>query len=342
MVISFPSATVVTAMPGLLQAGASPVEGSADNWEAGEFHVARARPSRRSCRTVVALGRGGVAIVGLVVVGAVTVGGASVGGAHLSTSSLHRSAGAPVGPPLRVTTTTTTTAASLSPLRSRIVALAESQVGYETDPPGTYCNKFSAYWYSGQHTCGNGDLAEEWCADFAAWVWQKAGATVVYRFAHGDLNSSAASFYEWGEAHGTWHPLGSGYVAQPGDVAVYGLDTKNLVADHVAVVIADTPGQAGPAVVNGDGDLNAFSAVDFRHDEYWADIASPGAPLSGYVSPSRPAEVLASPRGLISSPTPGAGVRGLEHGGAGRSGPQVANRSMSQDRQVETRGRIKR
>src|SRR5580704_8024018 len=37
----------------------------------------------------------------------------------------------------------------LSPLRQRIVAFAESQIGYTTDPSNTYCNKFSAYWYSG-------------------------------------------------------------------------------------------------------------------------------------------------------------------------------------------------
>ena len=67
-------------------------------------------------------------------------------------------------------------ASSLSPLRARIVSIAESQIGYKTDPPGTYCNKYSAYWYSGSADCGNDNLDEEWCADFAAWVWKQAGA----------------------------------------------------------------------------------------------------------------------------------------------------------------------
>ena len=89
-------------------------------------------------------------------------------------------------------------AAAISPLRGRIVVIAESQVGYRTDPANTYCNKFSAYWYSGANTCGNGNLSEEWCADFAAWVWQKAGAEVTYAYVNGDLNSSSASFYECG------------------------------------------------------------------------------------------------------------------------------------------------
>ena len=173
----------------------------------------------------------------------------------------------------------------LSPLRSRIVQLAEGQLGYTTDPPSTYCNKFSAYWEAGTADCGNANLDEEWCADFAAWAWQKAGAPVTYQFVSGYLNSSSASFYEWGRDRGTWHPLGSGYTPQPGDVAVYGLDTATLVASHVAVVIGYIAGQRGPIAVNGDGDRTGFSVVEIQTDEYDADIHPAGAPLAGYVSP---------------------------------------------------------
>ncbi len=169
---------------------------------------------------------------------------------------------------------------------ARIVSIAESQIGYKTDPPGTYCNKYSAYWYSGSADCGNDNLDEEWCADFAAWVWKQAGAEVNYQYVNGDLNSSAASFYEWGVANGTWHPVGSGYVPQPGDVAVYGLNSSDVVAAHVAIVIGYQPGDRGPTAVNGDGDLTAFSIVEVRTDEYLADTHPDGSPLSGYVAPS--------------------------------------------------------
>ena len=180
------------------------------------------------------------------------------------------------------------------PPRSRVVIAAqgqdclpaESQIGYRTDPPGTYCNKYSAFWNSGVDNCGNGNLDEEWCADFAAWVWRRRGAAVTYRFVNGDLNSSAASFYEWGVSRGTWHPVGSGYVPVPGDVAVYGLDIANLVAAHVAIVIGYQPGDRGPTAVNGDGDLTAFSVVEVRADESVADTHPGSAPLAGYVSPS--------------------------------------------------------
>ncbi len=67
----------------------------------------------------------------------------------------------------------------MSPLRARIVAIARSQLGYRTDPPTTYCNRFSAYWYAGADDCGNEGRDEEWCADFAAWVWKQAGAEVA-------------------------------------------------------------------------------------------------------------------------------------------------------------------
>jgi hypothetical protein len=176
----------------------------------------------------------------------------------------------------------------LSPLRAQIVSLAVGQVGYATDPANTYCNKFSAYWNAGVGDCGNGNLDEEWCADFAAWAWKEAGALVSYQLAPGYLNADSASFYVWGMDHGTWHPVGSGYTPQPGDVAVYGLDTTAVTAVHVAVVVAAGDASA-PDVVNGDGDRTGYSVVEVGDHQADADVKSNGGPLSGYVSPSEPA-----------------------------------------------------
>jgi hypothetical protein len=196
----------------------------------------------------------------------------SVDGPAKGLEELKRLRGEQSGPPL-------------SPLQSRIVSIAQSQLGYRTNPSDTYCNKYSAYWQSGTDDCGNSNLDEEWCADFAAWVWQEAGAQVTYQYISGDLNSSAASFYEWGAANGTWHPVGSGYTPQAGDVAVYGLDTTNMVAQHVAIVTGYTPGARGPDVINGDGDRTGYSVVEAGNDQYLADAPGVDAPLSGYVSP---------------------------------------------------------
>jgi hypothetical protein len=170
--------------------------------------------------------------------------------------------------------------------RAAIVSFAQGQLGYSTDPTTTYCNKFSTYWVSGPADCGNSNRDEQWCADFAAWAWRMAGVPVIYQYINGDLNSSSASFYEWGVRHHTWHPVASGYVAQPGDVAVYGLNISALVAQHVAVVVSDTTGSSGPNAINGDGDHTGFSRVEYHADETNADIAGSGsAPLAGYVAP---------------------------------------------------------
>jgi len=173
----------------------------------------------------------------------------------------------------------------LSPQRARIVALATSQLGYKTDPPDTYCNRFSAYWHAGTVDCPNSNRDEQWCADFANWVWRRAGVRFVYGLAPDDLNAASASFYLWGVAHHTWHLVGSDYVPQPGDVAVYGLDLQTLQAQHVAVVISYSPGAKGPDVVNGDGERTGFSVVEAGNDQYKSDITGNGGQLSGYVSP---------------------------------------------------------
>ncbi len=176
---------------------------------------------------------------------------------------------------------------------ARIVTIAESQVGYHTEPRDSYCNKFSAYWGAGTPTgCPRGLRAEEWCADFAAWVWRQAGAQFTYGVGAGDINAAAGSFYEWAQAHGRWHPATPGYQPQPGDVAVYGLDTTTGSAAHVAIVTGDQLGARGPDVVNGDGDHTGFSVVEIGVDQYKADTGSSSALLSGYASPIRPGRTV--------------------------------------------------
>jgi hypothetical protein len=177
------------------------------------------------------------------------------------------------------------TLAGLS-LRQRIVAIAKSQVGYSTDPSNSYCNKYSAYWKAGNPNCPAGNYQEEWCADFAARTWQKAGVHFTYGYRHGEINGAAVSFYELGVANDEWHPAASGYVALPGDVVVYGLSLgTDQSAVHVAIVTDDPPGQRGPDVVNGDGDRTRFSVVEAGTDQVRADAGHGNSMLAGYVSP---------------------------------------------------------
>jgi len=174
--------------------------------------------------------------------------------------------------------------ASMS-VHQRIVAVAKSQVGYTTDPSDSYCNKFSAFWGAGD-ACSNGDTAEEWCADFAAWAWRKAGMRFTYGYGPDEINGGAASFYKWGVAHDRWHPATPTYEAAPGDIAVYGLSLgTDPHAAHVAIVTRDVPGRGGPDVINGDGDLTAFSAVEAGGDQRDIRVGQTRYPLAGYVSP---------------------------------------------------------
>jgi hypothetical protein len=171
--------------------------------------------------------------------------------------------------------------------RQRIVSVANSQLGYTTDPSNSYCNKFSAYWGVGSQGCPGAETSEQWCADFAAWAWRQAGVPFSYGFNAGDLNAGAASFYTWAVYHGTWHSAASGYRAQPGDVAVYGLRLEmSDSAAHVAIVTGDPAGRRGPDVINGDGDRTGFSVVETGTDQLRADTGhGQGALLAGYVSP---------------------------------------------------------
>jgi hypothetical protein len=168
----------------------------------------------------------------------------------------------------------------------RIVAIAESQVGYSTEPSNSYCNKFSAYWNAGTPNCPSGESSEEWCADFAAWAWHEAGVDFTYGYGPGEINGAAVSFYEWAVANGQWHPATSGYVPAPGDVAVYGLSLgADPSAVHAAIVTDDAPGQSGPDVVNGDGDRSGFSVVETGTDQVYADAGNGNSTLAGYMSP---------------------------------------------------------
>jgi hypothetical protein len=164
---------------------------------------------------------------------------------------------------------------------AQIVSFAESQVGYQDNPSGTFCNAFSAYWGSGS-ACGNGNFAEEWCADFDAWAWRMAGVSFTYAYAANDINGAAASFYQWGAANGTWHAAGSGYIPQPGDVVIYGLNSAGTSADHAAIVTSYTSGDAGPNVVNGDWWVNGNGAVVAATDQ---TTATGTDTISGYVTP---------------------------------------------------------
>ncbi|WP_436525363.1 CHAP domain-containing protein [Actinoplanes sp. HUAS TT8] len=119
-----------------------------------------------------------------------------------------------------------------SGLGDRIATLARGEAAnsarnHET---GTNCNYYSGSLGTGAK-CANGWRAEAWCADFARWVWGRAGANTA------GLTPGAVSFQSYGTRRGTWHAGSSLTGVQPGDVIGwnFGGSTSN---DHVGVVVA--------------------------------------------------------------------------------------------------------
>jgi hypothetical protein len=177
-------------------------------------------------------------------------------------------------------------------LGATIVSIAESQDQYgqavANNPATTAdggCNPYTGYWGDGSGGCSAGLRNNAWCADFAAWVWKQAGVSFAYGFSGSDINAWSASFYEWGVANGTWHPLGSGYTPQPGDVAVYGNLTEASGPGHVGIYVSGSA--ASPTVVNGNWATNwpnpSNYGVIVQSGESSTGVSGGG--LDGYVSP---------------------------------------------------------
>ncbi len=129
------------------------------------------------------------------------------------------------------------------------------------------CNPYSAFWNRGATGCSAGRRSEAWCADFAAYVWQQAGANTT------GITAASNSFQTVATAHGTWKSRTSGYLPQPGDAVVFG-DT------HVGVVVAVSSATSIEMISGNYSD--AVSATWFNP----ATFTVSGTPVSGYAQPT--------------------------------------------------------
>ena len=137
----------------------------------------------------------------------------------------------------------------------------------------------------GSSCTGNGGQPEYWCADFAKWVWQQAGADTS------GLTAAAGSFYVYGQNHGTLHPWPS-----VGDAVVFDYAGGGY-ADHVALVTKVNANGTIEAV-SGDWGGSGVSEAAFSSTSTVAlnapafssavgDTPGPiGMTISGYVSPA--------------------------------------------------------
>jgi hypothetical protein len=134
-----------------------------------------------------------------------------------------------VGVPVLAASPATASAASLTQIANNEVGHGPCDAGGVGSGVGYYASN------ANQNSSCIGD-GHAWCADFAAWVWQQAGATVDT-----NLTDSAGSFVAYGNAHpGMLHGDRS-YQPQVGDAVVFDYSStyygpNSPGADHVALV----------------------------------------------------------------------------------------------------------
>jgi len=160
-------------------------------------------------------------------------------------------------------------------LERRIAMIAASfdqqHRGFQDLPAGSYCNPFTASfgrgWRSG---CRRGYAAEEWCSDFAQFVWRAAGIDTA------GITGWSATFVTWGEKHHRVR-FGPNAPARVGDAIVWG-QRAPLYGQHVGIVVSVD----GPYldVVSGDsgGDFPRYGIGVWR----WGAFEEATSSVLGY------------------------------------------------------------
>ncbi len=108
---------------------------------------------------------------------------------------------------------------------SRIVAIAESQLGQTEQPPGSNESPAIAQYRSA--TAGAIPGAP-WCAYFASWAARQAGEPIGAR---GEGAGAVSEVWSWAQSTGRAIPNGPGVVPQPGDLIVFGDEHVGIVRD---------------------------------------------------------------------------------------------------------------
>ena len=161
----------------------------------------------------------------------------------------------------------------------RVTSYDQQHRFFETTPNGSYCNPFTAAYGRGSTWgCPRGYSAEEWCSDFAQWVWQTSGIQT------NGITGWSATFVLWGAAHHRVQ-FGTHFKAQPGDAIVWGTRSP-LYGTHVAIIV----GVKGPYidVVGGDswGNLPGYGIGVWRSGSFrGAPSSVSGYPVLGVVTP---------------------------------------------------------
>jgi hypothetical protein len=164
------------------------------------------------------------------------------------------------------------TTSDLSQTRQDVVCIAQAQLTlWETQPDYKTAN--FPYAAKGFLDYSN-QVYEEWCADFASWVYDQAKYPL-----NPDPNwitPGVSTIETIGKANQNfhWHPESSGYVPQPGDLAIH--STSGNPDYHVNIFISSTNNVS--TYIGGDqGDYGPY-----------------GAPSPTKIPPATPSESIVS------------------------------------------------
>lgn len=219
---------------------------------------------------------------------------------------------------------------------AKVAAIARQQVGNGDNPiatsfSGLNCNPYTtmvAGFSANSNGCGYDttfsvrNSNENWCADFAKWVWHRAGVTADMN----TINAAASSFYQWGLDQGQSPKADAGTPAVGDAIAFFGPGAVSTTAyaDHVGLVVGvNSDGTID--MVNGDFlaatnvhveldanlTLSTFAPRTWGAGEQWVIITPPTAPQK-----PNPVAHLSAPSTAVVATESTFQVRATESGGS--------------------------
>ncbi len=195
------------------------------------------------------------------------------GGSAPSGSSQTSSSGCSVGAINCNSSNSATSTSGLSQVRKNVVCIAQQELALWESQPGYPWNGENSYSETGYLKYSEG-RHEEWCADFASWVYDQAGYPL-----QPDPNwnvSYVPNIQSIGEQNIKfhWHPAGSGYTPKPGDLAIHG-------SQHVNIFISSSGGTS--TYIGGDQGNGPYPGGSIVSTDTESGYYSGG--ITGYVSP---------------------------------------------------------
>ena len=170
--------------------------------------------------------------------------------------------------------------ADLSSVRQAVVCIAQGELAMWKNQPGYPWNSTRNNTYSEKEPLGryipSGRALELWCADFSSWVYNQAGDPITGSTTSWNI-AGVAGIAGIGQRNEKfkWHPSGSGYTPQPGDLTIYNFGKGY---DHVDIVVSVSGSNV--TTIGGDTGPSAYAP----HGTDFPD--PPGSPSGSVVSQS--------------------------------------------------------